>query len=455
MQYTLIQPEEIQIRESRGLVKDVHDNNVRPREPLSAYRTMLQLIQQDPTLAAAYDIVMETATYRGFDFIRGTKDEREKLRELFDKLNFSQVLPNIIYSLVYYGDAFLELRKKNSAKPNELFPLETTEMRIIYDQHGEVEGYVQRQFNTSNLTEEQIEKKEGKLIPVEEGGDGKKTFGVFFKEAEVVHFRMKWIGSQVYSYNPNEPILTTVSTRLYAGNYLFNIFINMPPRYVAHLAGIGPADFKKAKQEFQSAKTNYKKTIAFSRSSDPTSKLELKKIDPPYDKELIAIIKWLNNEILKITRVPRTWIEESGVENRGMGESITLPYDIHIKYIHNNVLAIPINKQLLPKVFKVSVKSRFKFNECSRKGEIEILQNAGMLRNFGAKPEALDRYLDERGICGFEPTDFEEQQTITSESAMPSRQRMNKNTDNMTQNLDANGVSTSKDSTKKMKEATA
>ena len=49
------------------------------------------------------------------------------------------------------------MRKKDSAKPNELFPLETTEMRIIYNQHGVVTGYVQRQFNTSNLTEEQIE----------------------------------------------------------------------------------------------------------------------------------------------------------------------------------------------------------------------------------------------------------------------------------------------------------
>ncbi len=450
MQYTLIQPEEIQMRESRGLVKDVHDNNVRPREPLSAYRTMLQLIQNNTTLATAYDIIMETATYRGFDFIRGDKDERDKLRKLLEELNLLQILPNIIYQLVYYGDAFLELRKKNSAKPNELFPLETTEMRIIYNQHGVVEGYVQRQFNTSNLTEEKIEEKEEQIIPPEEGGDGKKTFGVFFKEEEVVHFRMKWIGSQVYSYNPNEPILETAATRLYAGNYLFNIFINMPPKYIVHLAGIGPADFKKAKQEFQSTKTNYKKTIAFSRSSDPTSKLELKKIEPPYDKELIEIISWLDNELIKITRVPRTWIERSGVENRGMGESITLPYDIRIKYIHGNVLEIPINKKLLPKVFKVSVKSRLKFNEASRKGELEILTNAGLIRNFGAKPEALVRYLDERGICGFDPTYFEVQQLGTPEAAMPSRKRENKNTDSMTQNIGSNGVSTTKESAKKM-----
>lgn len=449
MRYTLIQPEEIQMRESRGLVKDVYDPNPKIRQPLSAYRTMLRLIQADPTLATAYDILMETTVYRGFDFIKGTKEERDKLRKLFDDLNFLQILPNIIYSLCYYGDAFLELRRRNSAKPNELYPLETTEMRIRYDEHGEVNGYVQRQFNTDSLTEEQTITKENELIPKKDGGDGIRTYGVFFEADEVIHFRMKWIGSQVYSYNPNEPIIQTASTKLYANNYLMQIFLNMPPRYIAHLAGIGPSDFKKAKQEFQSAKTNYKRTIAFSKSSDPTSKLELKKIDPPYDKELIDIIKWLNNEIIKITRVPRTWIEESGVENRGMGESITLPFDIRIKYIHSNVLEIPINKQLLKKVFKVSSKVKIKFNEASRKGEMEILQNAGLLRDMGLKPKAMVDYLDARGICGLDPTDFEEQQLNKNMELNPSRQRMNKNTQNMTQNLDANGVSAV--SAKKMK----
>ncbi len=452
MRYTLIQPEEIQMRESRGLVKDVYDPNPKIRQPLSAYRTMLQLIQNNATLAAAYDIVMETSVYRGFDFIRGTKEERDKLRELFDidKLNFLQVLPNIIYSLVYYGDAFLELRKKDSAKPNELYPLETTEMRIRYDEHGKVDGYVQRQFNMDAMTEDQAITKENELIPEKDGGDGVRTHGVFFGEGEVIHFRMKWIGSQVYSYNPNEPIIETASTRLYAGNYLKQIFINMPPRYVAHLAGIGNADFKLAKKEFQATKTNYKKTIAFSKSSDPTSKLTIQEIKPPYDKVLIDVIKWLDTELLKITRVPRTWVEESGVENRGIGESITLPYDIHIKYIHSNVLEIPINKHLLKKVFKVSSKSRLKFNEASRKGEMEILQNAGLLRNMGLKPEALVKYLDDRGICGTDPTDFEETQIKKDMELNESRQRMNKSTDSMTQNIGSNGISTTKESAKKM-----
>ena len=465
MIFNLTNPEEIQIRESRGLVKDIYDPAVAVREPLSSYRTMLDLVHRDPTLATAYDILVEFVTYRGFDFIGGNRDKRDELRVLFDDLNFQQVLPNLVYSLLYYGDAYLELRKNNSKVPNELWVLETTEMRIMHDEHGKIVGYVQRAFNMNNLTLEEVISKEMEIDPVTG-----KTFGIFFKEEEVIHFRMKWIGSQVYSYNPNEPLSTVASTKVYAGNYLMQIFLNMPPRYVAHLAGISPKDYDVAKKEFQSAKTNYKKTIAFSRSSDPNSKLTLQKIDPPYDETLIAIMKYLNNEILKLTRVPKTWIEGSDSENRGVGESLNLPFEVHVQSIHRTILEPLINRKLLKALgyYKKSIGSEkyleLRFNEISRKGEMEILQNCATLQGLGLKPEAMVTYLDERGILGLDPDDFQDPMQMQMENDMamtamktganppaasknkdlyPSRQRMNKSTDNMTQNRNEAGVSDS------------
>ena len=242
MRFNLETPDEIQIRESRGLVKDIHDPVDRVREPLSHYRTMLDLIHRDPTLSAAFRIVVNFATYRGFDFIHGTKAQRDKHRKLFQDLNFQEVLPNLLYTLCYYGDAFVELRKNNSKKVNELWVLETTEMRIQYDEHGVVSGYVQRPFNMSGMSEGEVLKEELKVIKDSETGE-EKTQGIFFDVKEVIHFRMKWIGSQVYSYNPNESMSTTAATSLYGNNYLMNVFINMPPRYVAHLAGISNKDF--------------------------------------------------------------------------------------------------------------------------------------------------------------------------------------------------------------------
>ena len=447
MRFELVQPESLQVRESMGLVKDIYDPIARVREPLSEYRTMLDLIRNDNTLSTAYDIIVEFATHRGFDFIGGNKKERDKLRLLFEDLNWEQVQTNLIYSLFYYGDAFLELRRNNSKTPNELWVLETTEMRIAYDGHGKVEGYVQRPFKMTGMSQEKIIEKEREIVPKSDGGDGIKTQGVFFEPDEVIHFRMKWIGSQVYSYNPNEPIATEAATKRYAGNYLMNIFINMPPRHMVHLAGISKRDYKSAVRDFQSAKTNYKKAIAFTRSSDPKAKLQMQKIEPPYDEQLIKVMKWINKEMLKITRVPKTWVEGEESENRGVGESLNLPFQVRIQYLHRNIIEPQINKKLLralghfKKPVNTAKRMKLRYNEISRKGELEILQNVGLLRDMGLKVEAMVRMLDERGILGFDPTDFEERQVKKNIELNDSRQRMNKDTKDMTQNRNEAGVS--------------
>jgi len=114
MNFELVTPDQINIRESMGLVKDIFDPMTRVREPLSEYRTMLELIQRDNTLSTAFDIIVDFATHRGLDFIGGTKKERDNLRSIFENLRFREVISNILYSLLYYGDAYLELRKNDS-----------------------------------------------------------------------------------------------------------------------------------------------------------------------------------------------------------------------------------------------------------------------------------------------------------------------------------------------------
>ncbi len=434
MRLEYIEPE-VNIRTSRGLVKDIIDSASSVREPLTEYKVMLDLIHQDPVLARAFDIIVDFSTYNGYDFIGGAVKTRNKLRDLFySKLNYNQVQTNIMYGLCYYGDQFLELRKENSIVPNELWPLETTEMRIQYDSHGKVERYWQRPFSMSGLTPVEIAEKE-------------QSHGIPFDPDEVIHFRMKWIGSQVYSYNPTTPASTAIATKLYAQNYLMKIFMNMPPRYHMHLAGIGKQQFNEAKREFQSAKTNYSKAIAMTRSSDPQSRPTITKIEPPYDQTLLDVMKYLRNEVLTITGVPRSWVQESANENRGITEAEQRPFDVRIKAIHRNVIEPPINNKLLPLLGYSRVPSgtenklMLRYNEISVKGETEILQNAGLLRDMGLKPKALVRYLDEKGIVGLDPTDFDETQLRKNMELNPSRERMDKNKEDMTSELDEKGVS--------------
>ncbi|MFH2028810.1 MAG: phage portal protein [Nanoarchaeota archaeon] len=427
--------EPLSIRTSRGLVKDIHDPVSSVREPNIEYRTMLDLISRDTDLSTACEIFVDFATYRGYDFIRGTLEQRKKLRVLFKtKLDYDRIQSNVFRSLFYYGDCFVEMRKQDSPVPNELHVLETTEMRIKYDIHGKVEGYVQRPFNLSGLTEEQIIEKE-------------KTEGIPFNPDEVIHFRLMPLGSSIYSYSPLEPASTAISTKLYSQNYLMNIFINMPPRYLLHLAGASERSRNVIKNELQSTKTNYKKPILVTNSENPQSSAILAKVDPMYDKELLDVMRYLRMEVLKVTRVPLSWVEESAGDNRGITESQQRPFDVRIAAVHRNVIEPQLNNVFLPALgYKTKgdgAESRVevRYNEISRKGETEILQSAGLLRDMGLKPKAMIKYLDERGIVGFDENDFDEQQLRKNMELNPSRQRMDKSNSDMTQNRNEKGVS--------------
>ena len=63
------------IRTSRGFVKDTYDPASAVREPLTGYREMLELIRRDPAIATAFDILVDFSTYRGYDFINGSKNQ--------------------------------------------------------------------------------------------------------------------------------------------------------------------------------------------------------------------------------------------------------------------------------------------------------------------------------------------------------------------------------------------
>jgi hypothetical protein len=430
---------ELGLRSSLGFVKDTHDSSTRVRNPLGDYQTMLDLLRRDPVIMTAFNIFVKASLSRGFDFIQGSKKQRNDARELFEDLNWLGVDSNLKYQSLNYGDAFLELRKQDSrGRPDELWPLESTEMRINYDVHGKIpddKAYVQRPFNiTSDMTTGDVEEQE-------------RTHGQWFSKEQVIHFRTVWIGSQVYSYIPMESASTAISSKLFSTNYLMNIFNNMPPGYLAHLAGGSEKARKTLKTELQSTKTNYKRRIAVSSSPDVQSKLQIQKLDPPYDTQLLDVIRYFRREILMLTHVPQSWVEESAGENRGITESEQRPFDIAVKYFQMNPYEMNVNRHVMPllgfktKGTEAKKKIKFKYNALHHKEEKEILLNASMLQNFGAKPEALVRYLDNRGILGFDPTDFDVMQMGKNMETNPSRQRMDKSTDTMTNKLDSQGVS--------------
>src|SRR3990167_10428177 len=132
----------LQERSSQGIVKDFYSSASDPSSsfnpPPYLYKTLMDMVMADPILFTAVNLTVDLVTYRGYSFIGKNERAIKEAYDLFEnKLDFDQVIDNITWQLITYGDAFLEIRwNKSKTEVMELHPLETSEMRIKFDEHG-------------------------------------------------------------------------------------------------------------------------------------------------------------------------------------------------------------------------------------------------------------------------------------------------------------------------------
>ena len=203
-------------RSSKGVVKDYIQQTssyTGYKDPPYLYKTLMEMVKSDPILFTAVGLTVDLATYRGYSFLgenqRAIKEAYVKFNE---ELDFDQVIDNLTWQLLVYGDAYLEVRWNDSkTKVMELHPLESTDMLINYIESGEIIGYTQK---VEGISESEWPK---------------------FTPDEIIYFRHYWIGSQVYSHSPFQSISRSFATKVYANDYLQSIFRNLPPKMIYFL----------------------------------------------------------------------------------------------------------------------------------------------------------------------------------------------------------------------------
>ena len=394
------------------------------------YDILLDMFRNDPVLSTAISITVDATTNNSFKFIGDNKrlvDETTKL--FFNKFDFDRILDNIIYSLLIYGDAFLEVREENG-QVTELHPLETREMDIIYSKHGEIESYIQ----------------------VPPGMPNKKI--VFIPE-NVIHFRRTWIGSRIYSYSPLEPVARSYSTNVYAHNYLRQIFENLPPKLIYILNESNDENRQELRANLRRVKTNPREDLII--KSQNKDGFDFKEFQVKFDEGLSKVIDGLTKEVLMVTRVPPIWIGLIQGDNRSTGEALIYPFELNVRRIQRNVSS-DINKFLLPRLNLKNVE--FKFNPIAFSSETSVLDIASKMKAIGLEPgeeegeHPIVHYLKEKGIQIPEGTkipsaeemmerqkEMNPQDPKIQDDTAPSRQRMDKSTTKMTSNLNDKGAS--------------
>lgn len=411
----------VNIRASSGIVKDYSRSTgvAQIIEPPQQYEILLDMIRNDPVMWTALDLTVDMCTFNGFDFAGKNDQLRDDAIKKFNSdLDFDQVLKNIMFQLLIYGDAFMEIVKKDG-KVIELHPLETTQMAIDYDEHGTINKFVQRPLGRGVTSLD-------------------KTSWIDFSPEKIVYFRMYWIGSRVYSYSPLESTARGYNTKIFANHYLQQLFRNLHPKIIYFLKNANADQRESFIQNLRRAKTD--PAIDIVGHGSGTSELTSNMLQFTFDSGLLDILEYLRTEVLMVTRVPKLWIGVTEGTNRSTAEAEIIPFETRVKRIQQ-IVASFVNKDLMPKLGYDNLK--FKFNPISLMDEKSIFENAQVFHGLQIETEKENpvlTYLRSHGVQL--PSDAK----IKSPSEMPkdgfpSRFRENPQTDKMNTEIGKKGIS--------------
>ena len=412
----------IEVRASTGIAYGYTSNGDETQIPPTDIDILADVIDGDNVLSAAFDATVDVATMNGYGFY-GDEVEAAKAQDDFDNiLNFDETLDNIYYQLLR-SDAYIELVSTNKGPlPFEVHPLESREIEIVFDEHGEPIKYVQKP-------------KHSDVIEVE------------FDADKIIHIRNKWIGSNPYSQNPFKSIERPLRVKRAGLIYLQSIFQNFPPKllYILKQANL---DQSKA---FQSQLRVVKNTpgrdmVAFGDADVKETGINL------FQKGLVDILEYLRREIAMITRIPPSWVGIRDGGGRGQSETETLSFLSRIKKLQQKIESA-INKYLLPKLGYKNIK--FKFHPVSMTDEKAVMEVAERMKNMLLEDEVILHYMTEKGIQIPVDAKFKEPiQNVSSpvlqknKDLMPSRNRKDAMIDPKGSSMTEMGVSS--EGTKKL-----
>jgi len=412
---------EASLRASLGIVKDYYTtvgNDVISNSPNPTQQEMdayLEIYEADAIIAGAIDTVGEEAVKNGGYFI-GSDSAIKTADKKFEELDFLNVAEIHVKTQHIFGDSFVELKSGDDGEPvKEIHNLETTEMWIGYDRHGDIKRYAQRPQNLDS---------------------SKKWSDVNFAETwdpeNVVFLPLKRIGSKVRSYSPLAPARKGIIARAYGNEFIKSTFQNFRPQTILSI-----------ENNMSTPQVDALVSAIRAADKDPSKKIlnvggELKvNTTGMYDfkRDIIDILNYMRQEVLTVTKVPGIYVGITSDSNRGVGEFQANAFQSHLLRLQRD-----IEKLANLILEKSGIKAKFKMRPPSIKSQTDIIDQAKKLRDMGYGDDIITPFLYENGISIPNNAKFEEQNEVSMDD-MPSREASDKTVLEKGANLNENGRS--------------
>jgi hypothetical protein len=135
----IVYTDEILERASRGYI-DGYYSSKEPTTDKPSLDTVLRVFRSEPTVVSAIRAISDEIIKNGYLIKTENKQLKKSIeKDLLKKYRFKRVLRRLVYNLLIYGNVFIEIVYKDN-QPSELHLLETTDMEILSNEHGEVLG---------------------------------------------------------------------------------------------------------------------------------------------------------------------------------------------------------------------------------------------------------------------------------------------------------------------------
>lgn len=341
-----------------------------------------QMYEQTSWIRAVVSVICKAVTARGYALVpvKPNPDPKnaEVLSEFFSNCNpndtFLEIIDDITRDDYVFGNAFLEVVYGANGKPKELWNLDATTIRVLADEHGSIQGYVQvPKFASAGTT-------------------GRVDFG----SNEVIHFKLGTKGATLYGLSPLTSLILPVTVDKFAQIYNRAFFTNGAKIRGAFIMKDASAEQAERNREYLQARA--KNPDLAQSDLILEGEIEYKQISiNQKDMEFLQLREFTRNEILAVYGVPpsKVSIIETGNIGAGTGEHQTQTFYEETILPYQMRLAEKITKHIIRQGFGISDWS-FQFNKRSidEKGQAEIFNI--YLQNGVFSPDEVRRIVAPR-----------------------------------------------------------
>jgi|TARA_R100000501_G_C2622000_1_gene115258 hypothetical protein len=358
----IVYTDEILERASRGYI-DGYYSSKEPTTDKPSLDTVLRVFRSEPTVVSAIRAISDEIIKNGY-LIKTENKQLKKIieKDLLKKYRFKRILRRLVYNLLIYGNVFVEVVYKDN-QPAELHLLETTDMEIISNEHGEVLGYKQEH--------------DGKIVN--------------FTTEECVHLSLNNITSALWGEVDMKVLYQTISLKQFLEKFLINLFRYNKFRDAWKIESADEVQIKNFINDLKLARDQPDKELVVEGEITKIAGREINDLD-----KLVELLNYTRQQILTLLRVPPIIAGIPDNSNRSNSEvQARKAFDGRVKSIQD-VISDELSWELFPKLGWENADIEFgPIDKRAEKDDIEIIK---ALKEIGIDDDTLLKYIKQVGI---------------------------------------------------------